>query len=162
MQVLIIYYSMGGRTQKLAGDVARGVRSVEGAQCVIKSAEDVKKEDLIGSDALIAGSPSYSGTMASELKKVFEKNIGLRDKMCGKLGAAFACAAETPGGAETTILSIIQSMLIYGMLIAGVPSSTASGSYGAASVKGSLGEESTRDAFELGRRVALIASKLSK
>lgn len=162
MRVLIIYYSMGGQTQKMAGEVARGVKSVEGAECVVKSAEEIKKDDLAGADALIAGSPSYSGTMASELKKVFEKNIGLRDKMCGKVGAAFACAAETPGGAETTILSIIQSMLIYGMIIAGVPASTASGSYGAAAVKGSSEEESARDAFELGRRVALTALKLSK
>lgn len=160
MQVLIIYYSMGGRTKKLAEEIARGVVSVEGARCELKSAEDVRKEDITGADALIAGSPSYLGSMASEIKKVFEKNIGVRDKMCGKVGAAFASAAETPGGAETTILSIVQAMLVYGMIVAGVPSSTASGYYGAAAVKDSDAESSMRDAYELGRRVAKIAARL--
>ncbi|HPG59868.1 MAG TPA: flavodoxin family protein [Candidatus Wallbacteria bacterium] len=162
MQVLIMYYSMGGRTKNMAEAIARGVHSVEGAACVIKAADEVTKEDLISSSALIAGSPSYLGTMAADLKKVFEKNIGIRDKMCGKVGAAFAGAAETPGGAETTLLSIIQAMLIYGMVIAGTPVSTASGYYGAAITGNTGGGVTDRDSFELGRNVVLLAMKLSK
>ncbi len=161
MQVLVMYYSMGGRTKTMADSIARGASSVAGVKCVVKSAETVSKEDLVASAAIIAGSPSYLGTMASDIKKVFEKNIVIRDKMCGKVGAAFASAAENPGGAETTILSIIQAMMIYGMIITGAPVSSASGYYGAAGAKYCKDYEIERDCFELGKRAALTALKLA-
>ena len=78
---------------------------------------------------LTVGSPVYFGVMAAELKKVFDDFVGTRRRMENKIGAAFATGGHPTGGKETTILSIIQVMLIYGMIIVGDPMD-ASGHYG--------------------------------
>ncbi len=70
MQVLALYYSRGGNTHKLAEAIGQGVESVEGVSCMIRSAEDMRKEDFVDSGGIIAGSPAYFGVMAAKLKKI--------------------------------------------------------------------------------------------
>jgi NAD(P)H dehydrogenase (quinone) len=121
MQVLVMYYSRSGNTKKLAEEIARGVKEVRGVSCIVKPASEIKKEDFLSSDGIIAGSPVYFGTMAAELKAVFDKLVGIRKKMGDKVGAAFATSGDPTGGKETTIISIIQALMIYGMIIVGDP-----------------------------------------
>ncbi|MGB9499158.1 MAG: flavodoxin family protein [Dissulfuribacterales bacterium] len=71
MQVLILYYSKGGNTRRLAEAIADGVRSVHGVRSLLKKTEDVTKDDFLESEGIIAGSPVYFGLMAAQLKKVF-------------------------------------------------------------------------------------------
>lgn len=151
MQVLVLYYSKGGSTRRLAEAVVQGVESA-GAQAVLKSTQDVTKDDFLSSAGIIAGSPVYFGVMAADLKRVFDEFISTRRKMENKIGAAFATGGHHTGGKETTIFSIIQCMMIYGMIIVGDPMS-ASGHYGAACI-GSPNEEAKDDARKLGHRVA--------
>ena len=158
MQVLVMYYSRGGNTEKLAQEIARGVQEVEEIQCILKKAGDVTKEDFLESDGIIAGSPVYFGTMAAELKAVFDNNIGTRKKMGDKIGAAFTTSGDRTGGKETTIFSIIQAMLIYGMIIVGDPLD-ATGHYGVA-CEGSPNGRTTENAAKLGKRVALLVKKM--
>ncbi|MGB2696591.1 MAG: NAD(P)H-dependent oxidoreductase, partial [Candidatus Zixiibacteriota bacterium] len=115
MQVLVMYYSRSGNTKKLAQEIARGVHKVEDVKCELKSTSEITEDDFLNSDGIIAGSPVYFGTMAAELKEVFDKFVGIRGEMEDKIGAAFATSADPSGGKETTIFSIIQAMLIYGM-----------------------------------------------
>ncbi len=159
MQVLILYYSRGGNTKKLAEEIAKGVKST-GVTALLKSTQEVTKEDFLNSDGIIAGSPVYFGVMAAELKKVFDDFVGLRKKMENKVGAAFATGGHHTGGKETTILSILTCMLIYGMIIVGDPMS-ASGHYGVACV-GSPDASASDDGFKLGVRVAELCKKLAK
>ncbi|MFW6081734.1 MAG: flavodoxin family protein, partial [Desulfosalsimonas sp.] len=119
MQILVLYYSKGGNTRKLAEAVAEGVESVEGATALVKSTGEVTREDFLNAEGVIAGSPVYFGVMAAELKRVFDNYVGIRKKMEGKVGAAFATSGDPSGGKETTMISIIQCLLIYGMVIAG-------------------------------------------
>jgi NAD(P)H dehydrogenase (quinone) len=158
MQVLVMYCSKTGHTKKLAEEIARGVAEVEGVSCVIKSAADVTKDDFVAADGVIAGSPVYFGTMAAELKEVFEKFIGVRRKMEGKIGAAFATSGDPSGGKETTIISIIQALLIYGMIVVGDPLD-ATGHYGVSCV-GSPDKDTLFNAALLGKRVASLVKKL--
>jgi NAD(P)H dehydrogenase (quinone) len=158
MQILVMYYSRTGNTKKLAEEIAKGVREVEGAKCVLKAVSEVKKEDFVASDGIIAGSPVYFGTMAAELKEVFDKYVGLRRKMEDKIGAAFATSADPSGGKETTIFSIIQAMLIYGMIVVGDPLE-ATGHYGV-SCTGAPDQRTAANAAKLGRRVAMLAQRL--
>ncbi len=109
------------------------MEQLEGVKALLKSTNEVTKGDFLESDGVIAGSPVYFGVMAAELKKVFDEFIGVRRKMEGKVGAAFATSGDLTGGKETTIMSIIQALLIYGMVIVGDPMS-ATGHYGVASV----------------------------
>jgi NAD(P)H dehydrogenase (quinone) len=155
MQVLILYHSRSGNTKSLAAEIARGVESVQDIDALMKSVSEVTKEDFLDSDAVIAGSPVYFGSMSAELKKVFDDFIGTRRKMENKIGAAFATSGHPTGGKETTLISIIQAFLIYGMIVVGDPMS-ASGHYGVA-FSGKMDSDVKDIARKLGARVAALA-----
>jgi NAD(P)H dehydrogenase (quinone) len=158
MQILILYFSKGGNTKKLAEKIAQGVEEVEGVKALLRRTNEVTKNDFVDSAGVIAGSSVYFGVMAAELKSVFDEFVGVRKKMEGKVGAAFATSGDASGGKETTMMSIIQAMLIYGMVIVGDPMS-ATGHYGVACV-GAPDERVAVNAIKLGRRVAELARKL--
>jgi len=159
MQVLVIYFSKTGNTRKLAEEIAKGVREVEGVKCILKSTSEVEEDDFFLSDGIIAGSPVYFGQMAAELKSVFEKFIGIRKQMAiNKVGAAFATSGDPSGGKELTIISILQAMLVYGMIVVGAPIK-ATGHFGVSCV-GPPDEQTALNAAKLGKRVALLVEKL--
>jgi NAD(P)H dehydrogenase (quinone) len=158
MQILVLYYSKGGNTRKLAEEIAQGVDSVAGVESVLKRTNEVSKDDFINSAGIVAGSPVYFGLMAAQLKQIFDEFVGVRKKMEGKVGAAFATSADPSGGKETTMLGIIQVMLIYGMVIVGDPMN-ATGHYGTSCV-GSPDQGTAENGRKLGKRVAELALKL--
>ncbi|MBM4325962.1 MAG: flavodoxin family protein [Deltaproteobacteria bacterium] len=158
MNVLILYYSKTGNTRKLAEKVAEGVRSVSGVEAVMKTTQEVTRDDFVNAAGIIAGSPVYFGVMAADLKRVFDEFVGVRKQMENKVGAAFASSGYWAGGNETTIISILQCLLIYGMIIVGDPMS-ATGHYGAASVA-APDDKDTDIAQKLGARVAELCKKL--
>ncbi len=157
-KILVLYYSKTGNTKKLAKEIVKGVLKVKSVECILKSTSEVNKNDFLSADAIIAGSPVYFGTMAGELKQVFDKYVGLRNKMGDKVGAAFSTSGDESGGKETTIISILQAMLIYGMIVVGDPL-YASGHFGVSCV-GTPNKKTTEDAKKLGERVALLVKKL--
>lgn len=158
MDILILYYSKGGNTRKLAQFVAEGVGSVDGARAVLRTPAEVTKEDFLAASGIIAGSPVYFGGMASELKRIFDEFVGVRKKMADKVGAAFATSGDPTGGKETTLISILQCMLIYGMVVVGDPLD-ATGHYGVACV-GAPDAGTAENARKLGRRVAELCRRL--
>jgi NAD(P)H dehydrogenase (quinone) len=158
MKILVLYHSRGGNTRRLAEAVGRGVDSVDGAEAVLKMTETVTKDDFVECEGLVAGSPVYFGTMAAEMKKVLDDFVSVRKKMEGKVGATFATSGDPTGGKETTMMSIIQALLIYGMVIVGDPMS-ATGHYGTACT-GAPDRGAEENGEKLGRRVAEIALRL--
>jgi NAD(P)H dehydrogenase (quinone) len=97
--------------------------------------------------------------MAAQLKQILDEFVGIRKKMENKIGAAFATSGDPTGGKETTMMSIIQAMLIYGMIIVGDPLS-ATGHYGTACV-GAPDDRARENGRKLGRRVAELTLKLN-
>ena len=158
MQILILYYSKGGNTRKVAERIAEGIESISGVKALLKSTQEVKMEDFVDSAGVIAGSPVYFGAMAWDLKRVFDEYVVVRRKMENKVGAAFATSGDPSGGKETTMISIIQCLLIYGMIVVGDPME-ATGHYGVACV-GAPDERTSENARKLGRRVAELCMKL--
>ncbi len=158
MNVLVLYYSKGGNTRKLAEAVAAGAGQVDGVEVVLRHTREVSREDLLAADGLIVGSPVYFGTMAAQLKKVLDDYVGIRRKMEDKVGAAFATSGDPSGGKETTMISIIQALLIYGMIIVGDPLS-ATGHYGTACV-GAPDSGALENGGKLGLRVAELVKRV--
>ena len=78
--------------------------------------------------------------------------------MEGKVGAAFTTSGNLTGGKETTMMSIIQCMMIYGMIIVGDPMS-ATGHYGTACV-GVPDTDTIENGKKLGQRVAQLVIRL--
>jgi len=159
-QVLVLYFSRSGNTKKMADEIVNGVKEVDGVNCLVRTTEDVTKEDFLNSDGIIACSPVYFGGMAAELKKIFDDFVGVRKRMGDKIGAAFATSGDNSGGKETTLLSIIQAMLIYGMIVVGDPLD-ATGHYGV-SCAGAPDARISGHAAKLGRRVAELVKKVKR
>ncbi len=160
MNVLVLYYSKGGNTRKLAEAIAEGVGQVDGVEAVLRHTRDVNKDDFVAADGLIVGSAVYFGTMAAQLKQVLDEFVGVRRKMENKVGAAFSTSGDPSGGKETTIMSIIQALLIYGMIVAGDPLS-ATGHYGTSCV-GAPDAAVRENGQRLGRRVAKLVNQLRR
>lgn len=154
-KILVTYYSSTGNTEKLAKAVAEGVESA-GGQVTLKKVSELKVKDLVDYDGIIIGSPVYFGSMAAEVKKFIDDSIAVRRKLEGKVGAAFVTSGHRTGGKETTMLSILNAMLIHGMIVIGDPISVG-GHYGAAGAD-EIGE---REGRALGRRVTELAGKLA-
>lgn len=120
MKIIVIYYSRGGTTKKMA-EIIHSRMKEKGAEADIFSVSEVKPEQLLDYQGIIVGSPTYYGTLASQIKDLFDRSVTFHGKLDGKLGAAFSSAANIAGGNETTILSILEAMLIHGMVIQGDP-----------------------------------------
>ena len=159
MEILVLYFSKGGNTRRLAEAVAEGVEQVEGVRANLKHTDDVSKDDFLSCAGIIAGSPVYFGTMAAQLKKVFDDFVGVRKKMENKVGGCFATSGDPTGGKETTMMSIIQALLIYGMIVVGDPMA-ATGHYGVGCV-GAPENQFKENGRKLGRRVAELAKKIA-
>ncbi len=159
MQVLVLDYSKGGNTRKLAEKVAEGVESVSGMKALMRTTQEVTKEDFVNSAGIVAGSPVYFGVMAWDLKRIFDEFVVVRKKMENKVAAAFATGGDASGGKETTMMSIIQCFLIYGMVVVGDPMD-ATGHYGVACA-GAPDKTAMENANKLGRRVAELCKKLA-
>ena len=154
-QVLILYYSRSGHTAKMADLVAEGVRQ-SGAGVTVKSVDKANVDELPGYDGVIMGSPTYFGTMAAELKKFLDDSIKYHGKLAGKVGGAFATCGVAGGGSETTVLDMLNALLVHGMIVQG---SAAGPHYGPVCV-GAPDERAGKECEKLGRRVANLVVRL--
>ncbi len=145
-RVLVLYYSSYGHIEAMAGAVAEGVREA-GAEAVIKRVPELVPEEiarksgikldqaapvatvaeLADYDAIIFGTPTRFGNMASQMRNFLDQTGGLWAKgaLIGKVGSVFVSTATQHGGQETTATSFHTTLLHHGMVIVGVPYSEA-------------------------------------
>lgn len=154
-KILIIYYTRSGNTKKMAELIAKGTRKEE-VEVEVKQVQDTKADDLLKVDGIIIGSPVYYGSMAAEIKKLFDETVKFHGKLDGKIGAAFSSSANIGGGNETTILDILNAMLIHGMIIQGDPQGD---HYGPVAI-GEPDARSEKLCLRFGQRIAGLVKKL--
>lgn len=176
MKVLVLFYSSHGHTFQMAKAVAEGAKSIDNTEVALKrvpetlsadilkatGASDRQKafadipiatiEELAEYDAIIFGTPTRFGMMASQMKAFLDGTGGLWAKgaLIGKIGSVFTSTATQHGGQEATILSFHTLLLHHGMLVAGLPYSFAGQStmeeisggspYGASTITGPTGK----------------------
>jgi flavodoxin I len=103
--ILVLYYSRTGNTEKMAEAVVEGAKSVNGVK--VELSYHVSSEALSGYDALLIGIPTYHHDMTIEIKTLFEeaaqKNLDLK----GKIGAAFGSYGWS-GEAPKLVLEIMK------------------------------------------------------
>jgi len=156
-RILVVYDSHTGNTEKMAQAVGEGIREVTGVNYEIKKVDKTSLDDLMGADGIIMGSPTYYGQMSAKLKALIDSSEKIHGKLEGKAGAAFTSSGGTATGAETTLLSILQTMLIHGMIVQGRPDDK---HYGAAAVETPRAGE-LKVCRELGSRVAKLVARLA-
>lgn len=154
-KALIVYYSQGGNTKKMAEFIAQGVKE-GGVETAIKSVDETKADELLNYQAIIFGSPTYYGTMSYQIKKLLDDSVKFHGKLDGKVGAAFSSSANIGGGNETTILDILNAFLIHGMIIQGDPKGD---HYGPVSIN-APDERVKKGCLRLGLRIAQLVEKL--
>jgi NAD(P)H dehydrogenase (quinone) len=166
VSVLVTYHSVTGNTEKMAQGVADGATSISGTRVVLKRVADVTDSDLLGSDAVIVGSPVYFANMSGDVKTFLDSwslKFGLSQdrKMRNKVGAAFATGAAVSGGKEFTILGILAAMLNNQMIVVGGVDG-----FGASATTGpdspGIDAKELASARDLGRRVAEIAAVIKR
>jgi NAD(P)H dehydrogenase (quinone) len=142
-KVLVLYHSMYGHIETMAGAIAEGAKSVSGAEVDVKrvpetmSAEAFAKAggkteqkaavaqvaELPDYDAIIFGSPTRFGMMTAQMRNFLDQTGGLwaQGKLVGKVGSVFSSTGTQHGGQEATILSFHTTLLHQGMVIVGLP-----------------------------------------
>jgi len=153
--VLVAYYSRSGNTRKVAEAFAEGVKE-EGVGVALKKVEDVQVKELLDYDGVALGSPTYYGQMAAPVKKLIDDSIKLHEKLDGKVGAAFTSSGGYGCGGETTVLGILQALLVHGMVVQGAPD----GLHYGAIVEEKPGEAELRKARLKGVRMARLVKRL--
>jgi NAD(P)H dehydrogenase (quinone) len=164
--VLIVYHSKTGNTARMAQAVYEGAAAVEGVQVVLKPVEQVSIPDLLDADAIIVGSPVYNANVTPEIQRFIAgwpfEGMPLKDKV----GASFVTAGGISAGEEITQMNILQSMLIYGLIVVGGPDWKSP--FGASAIVGEppfdnkegVASQFLEKAHGLGMRVALLAKRL--
>lgn len=156
-KILIVYYSETGNTKKMAELIAEGVKE-EKVEVVIKNVEDTNAKELLDYDGIIVGSPTYYGLPAYQIKKLLDDSVAFHGSLEGKVGGAFSSSANIGGGNETTIIAILQAMLIHGMIVKG----TSKGDhYGPVSI-GKPDARVERQCRAYGKMIAELVKKLRK
>ena len=164
-RVLLLFDSRGGLTEQLAGAIAEGIRAVAGAELVMRRIHEAEIAELPMCDALIVGSPNWSG-MTGKLKEWFDYSGDLWEtgELAGKPAAAFTAGYSRSGGIEATLLQLLHLLLSHGMIVVGLPWSDRmrqSGSYYGATAHGAVADADREQGRALGRRVAELAVRLA-
>jgi len=115
---LVVYFSKSGNTKQMAEIMAEAMNA-SGLATECKSVERTSVDDLAAADAIVIGSPTYYGQMAAPIMQLITDSVVKHGKFAGKVGAAFTSSANIGGGNETTIMGIVEAMLIHGMIVPG-------------------------------------------
>ncbi|KAA0596299.1 NAD(P)H:quinone oxidoreductase [Azospirillum lipoferum] len=143
-KILIVFYSRNGSTAALAEAVAEGARAL-GAEVRLRRAREMvgpevmamaqgwaenaaamnetygapTADDAVWADAIIFGTPTRFGGVASELKAYIDGlgGVWFQGKLNGKLGGVFGSTSSKHGGNESTLLSIYTVMAHLGLII---------------------------------------------
>ena len=153
--IIVIYYSQTGNTKKMAELIAEGAGKA-GAAVAVKDVKEVSARELLDYDGIIMGSPTYYGTMAWQLKKLLDESVRFHGSLDGKAGGAFASSANVAGGNETTVLDILNAMLIHGMILQG---DCEGDHYGPVAI-GAPDARASKGCRRFGERFAKLAARL--
>ena len=195
-RVLVLYYSSYGHVEAMADAMAEGARNTGASVDIRRVPETVPEpiaksahfkldqtaalasvDELESYDAIIVGCPTRYGRMPAQMANFLDQTGSLwaRGALNGKIGAAFTSTATQHGGQETTLFSVITTLMHLGMVIVGLPYSHAGqmtldeivgGSpYGASTIAGGQGQRQPSKldldgARHQGRLVAGLATKV--
>jgi NAD(P)H dehydrogenase (quinone) len=155
VKILICYYSKTGNTKEMAELIGQGVNT-EGIEVDVKDVTEVGSDDLLDYEGIILGSPTYYGTCAAPIKELIDESVSHHGSLEGKVGGAFTSSANIAGGNETTIINILQMLMIHGMIVKGDPKGS---HYGPVSV-GSPDMSAKQECITYGRKIAQLTQKL--
>lgn len=200
-KIMVLYYSMFSNTFLMAEAICDAIEK-EGGQAMLRTVPELVPQNIIEKDerakkarqmqknvqiattaelenidGLILGSPTRFGNMCSQLRNFWDQTGGIwmKGSLINKPAATFCCTASMHGGQETTLISMMFTLIHHGMMILGVPYNvkelveTKSGGtpYGPTAVVGVDAAEHPTEmdlkiAKHLGKRMVEISKKMMK
>lgn len=141
-KILVLYYSMYGHIETMAGAIAEGARGVKGVEVTVKRVPETLPEDIakkhgakldqnapvaspkeLGDyDAILFGTPTRFGNMAAQMRNFLDQtgSLWMSGALVGKIGSVFT-STGTGGGNESTIMSFATTLIHHGMIYVGLP-----------------------------------------
>ncbi|CUW44528.1 TrpR binding protein WrbA [Brucella vulpis] len=138
VKILVLYYSAYGHIEQMAKAAAEGARE-GGAEVTLKRVPELVPEEvakashykidqeapiatpgeLADYDAIIIGTATRYGMMASQMKNFLDQTGGLWAKgaLINKVGSVMVSTATQHGGAELALISTQWQMQHHGMII---------------------------------------------
>ena len=154
-KAIVIYHSRSGNTKEMAETISQAMNE-NNLPTECKSIKDVSPDELFDYDVIAIGSPTYYGQMAASVKQLIDDLVSRHGQLDGKIGAAFSSSANVGGGNETTIMGIIEMMLISGMIVQGDPRGD---HYGPVSI-GKPDKRVKDQCIRRGKRIAELSQKI--
>jgi len=144
LEVLIVFHSQTGNTEKLAESCAKGASETEGVRTVLKRANLVSAEDIRRAKAIVICSPEYFGYMAGAIKDLFDRTFETLkdDPQVHKKPYAVIISAGNDG--SQALLSI--ERIITGLKFKKVQNPVI--------CKGRVTEEDLKKCYELGKTIS--------
>lgn len=115
MKISILYFSKTGHTKEMANVIANGIRKVPNIEVGVFALDSIDDKFLLDSKAVVFGTPTYYANTCWQIKKWFDESNHYN--LEGKIGAVFSTAHYAQGGADTAILTIINHLMVKGMLV---------------------------------------------
>lgn len=115
MRMTVLYFSKTGNTEKMARIIADGMETVNGVEAKALSIENLDEEWVKASKCVVVGTPIYMASVCGQIKSWLEGPCK-KCALAGKLGGAFATADYVHGGGELGIRTILDHMMVLGML----------------------------------------------
>jgi NAD(P)H dehydrogenase (quinone) len=128
-----------------------------GMDVILKKVDEASVDELPNVQGLILGSPVYYGLPTGRIKEFLDKSVKYHGKLTHLVGGAFCSAGGTHTGSETTILALLESLLVHGMIIQGNPHGN---HYGPVAV-GAPDDKALEHCRKLGERMADLVKKLN-
>lgn len=189
-EVLVLYFSQAGSTEKLAREVCRGIDSVSGMTARLRTVPAVSAvseatesdvpdsgppyattQDLVECSGVVMGSPTRFGNMDAALKHFIDNTVGewMSAACVGKPFGLFTSTSSLHGGQESTLLSMALPLIHHGMIYVGIPwteeamSTTTTGGtpYGASHVSWSREHELSEDEKELAQALGKRVAEIA-
>ncbi len=158
VNILVCYYSMSGTTERMAQEIVKGMEECE-IDCDIdlERVEVTDVDSLLEYDAIVLGSPTYYGLPAGEMKSFMDESVKYHGKLEGKIGGAFASSANPAGGNETTVIALLEALMIHGMIIKG----TSKGDHYGPVVIGKPSDKELEQCRAYGKMIAELTERMN-
>ncbi|MEO1583738.1 MAG: flavodoxin family protein [Planctomycetota bacterium] len=128
-KVAIVYFSGFGHTKVVAEHVHKGAASVDGVEATLISVDELPEADadrnlggrwneLNEADAIVFGAPTYMGSVAAALKRVFETGSALwfQQAWKDKLAAGFTNGGGLSGDKLNALQDIWHNCMQHSMI----------------------------------------------
>jgi NAD(P)H dehydrogenase (quinone) len=119
----IIYHSRSHSVEKLASEIAIGIKSSDDCEVnlILCSEAQSRIDEINNSDAIIFGSPTYFGSLSSEMKTFFDSlgDVFMNKKWRDKVASAFTHSSALSGDKLMTLMQMMIFSMQNGMIWVG-------------------------------------------